>query len=150
MYQSVKQALEEGSQQVWRLTTRNWMYQLLENKAFYMNAFQSVSQKEFQRMIRDFFYGCYKWQIEQHRKKTLSADESFVLRMYLFGVMESVYEWIAGGMIMPVEHMVDLMEQAMPEMIQKWVLSSADIPYMAAVKKMEEYLSEEGLLQTIS
>ena len=122
LYQSVKSALEEDPCQIWRLTTRNWLYRLVENKAFYMNAFQSVSQKEFQRIIRDYF----------------------------FGRMESIYEWIAGGMVMPVERMVELLELAIPELIKKWILSGENLDYREALDEMKRYISQEGLLQTIS
>jgi hypothetical protein len=64
--------------------------------------------------------------------------------------METIYEWIAGGMIMSVERMVALQELAMPEIIKKCVLSGEDVPYKEALKMMEKYLSEEGLLRGIS
>ena len=150
LYQSVKGALEENPGRVWYFTTKNWMYQLLENKAFYMNAFQSVSQKEFQRIIRDFFFDSYKWQMEQRMKRNLREEEVYVLRTYLLGGMETIYEWIAGGMIMPIERMVELQELAMPELIKQWVLTGENVPYGEALKEMEQYLLEEGLLQGIS
>lgn len=150
LYQSVKAALEKDPGQMWRLTTRNWMYQLSENKAFYMNAFQSVSQKEFQRNIREFFYGAYSWQMKQWVKRELNEEETFILRAYLLGSMETVYEWIAGGMVMPVERMVELQELAMPELLKKCVLSSENVPYKEALKMMEGFLSEEGLLRGIT
>ena len=121
-----------------------------ENKEFYMNAFQSVSQKEFQRNIREFFYGAYNWQMKQRLLRELNEEEAFVLRTYLFGGMETVYEWIAGGMVMPVERMLSLQELAMPEMLKKWVLSDENVPYKEALLMMEQYLSEEGLLRGIS
>jgi len=150
LYQSVKAALEEDAGQMWRLTIRNWMHKLIENKAFYMNAFQSVSQKEFQRSIREFFYGAYKWQMKQSIKRDLSEEEAFVLRTYLFGGMETIYEWIAGGMVMPVDRMLALQELAMPELLKKWVLSDKNVLYEEALKMMEQYLLEEGLLRGIS
>lgn len=150
LYQSVKGALEEDIKQVWRLTIRNWLYCLEENKAFYMNAFQSVSPKEFQRMIREFFFRAYKWQMEQNIKRKLKEEESFVLHAYLFGAMETIYEWIAGGMVMPVERKVVLLELAIPELIKPWILSGENVPYKEALKEMEKYLDEEGLLQAIS
>jgi AcrR family transcriptional regulator len=150
LYQSVKAALEENPGQMWHLTTRNWMHQLLANKEFYMNAFQSVSQKEFQRNIREFFFGAYKWQMKRRVNRELSEEEAYVLYTYLFGSMETVYEWISGGMVMTVERMVDLQELAMPEMLKKMVLSGDNVPYKDALKMMEQYLSEEGLLRGIS
>jgi len=150
LYQSVKAALEEDAGQMWRLTTRNWLNKLIENKPFYMNAFQSVSQKEFQRNIREFFYGAYNWQMKQRLLRELNEEEAFVLRTYLFGGMETVYEWIAGGMVMPVERVLSLQELAMPEMLKKWVLSDENVPYKEALLMMEQYLSEEGLLRGIS
>ena len=83
-------------------------------------------------------------------KRKLNETEADVLRMYLFGGMETVYEWVAGGMIMPVERMVELQEIAMPELIKQWVISSEDVPYEEALKVMEQYLLAEGLLQEIS
>ncbi len=150
LYQSVKCALEEDSQQMWRLTTRYWMQRLVKNKSFYMNAFQSVSQKEFQRIIRDFFFNAYCWQMEQHMRREMKEEESFVLHLYLFGGMEKVYEWIDRGMVTPIDRMVELLELSMPDIIGKWVLTGKDVPYAEALKKMEEFLSEEGLLQAIS
>lgn len=148
LYQSVKAAVEENIQQVWRFTIRNWLCHLEENKMFYMNAFQSVSQKEFQRIIRNFFVRAYKWQIEQSMKRKLKEEESFVLYAYLFGVMETVYEWIAGGTSISVERMVNLLEMAMPELIKPWILTGENVPYIEALTEMEKYLVAEGLLQT--
>lgn len=150
LYQSVKSALEEDSKQIWRLTTRNWMYRLLENKAFYMNAFQSVSQKEFQRIIRDYLFSCYKWKMKHRMKRDLNEEESFVLRAYIFGRMEMIYEWVGAGMSTPVERMVELLELAIPELIKKWILSGEDLDYQEALNEMKRYISKEGLLQVIS
>lgn len=150
LYQSVKAALEEDAGQMWRLTIRNWMHKLIENKAFYMNAFQSVSQKEFQRNIREFFYGAYKWQMGKSLNRQLSEEEAFALRTYLFGGMETMYEWIAGGMLMSPERMLELQELAMPEIVKNGVLSDENVPYKEAIIMMEQYLSEEGLLHGIS
>lgn len=150
LYQSVKCALEEDSQQMWRLTTKHWLQCLTRNKSFYTNAFQSVSQKEFQRIIRDFFYHAHRWQMEQHMQREMKEEECFVLHLFVFGGMEEVYEWIRRGMLTPVERMVELLELSMPEIIGQWVLKERNIPYVEALKKMEEYLSEEGLFQAIS
>lgn len=150
LYQSVKLALEEDTQRGWQLTTTHWMNRLVNNKEFYINAFQSVSQKEFQRIIRDFFFGCYKWQMEQRMERALNEEEGFVLRTYLYGGMETIYDWIAGGMTTSVERMVELLELAMPEVIAKWILIGEDVPYKEALKQMEKFLLEEGLLQEIS
>jgi len=146
LYQSVKLALKNDSKHMWRLTTTYWMQRMLENKAFYTNAFSSVSQKEFQRIIRDFFYGAYKWQMEQRKKQVLTEVEAFVLHLYLYGGMEKIYEWVSGGMNVPVERMVQLLECSMPEAISKWILTEENVPYQEAVKMMEAYLSKEGLL----
>ena len=114
-----------------------------------MNAFQSVSQKEFQRNIREFFYGAYSWQMKQWVKRELNEEETFILRAYLLGSMETVYEWIAGGMLMPTERMLELQELAMPEIVKNKVLSDENVPYEEALKMMESYISEQGLLQEI-
>jgi len=150
LYQSVKAALEEDSGQMWRLTFKNWLRKLIENKEFYMNAFQSVSQKEFQRNIREFFYGAYQWQMMKSLKRELKEEEVFCLRTYIYGGMETVYEWISGGMIMPVDRMSALQELAMPEIVKKVVLSYENVPYEEALKMMEQYLYEEGLLREFS
>ena len=114
-----------------------------------MNAFQSVSQKEFQRNIREFFYGAYQWQMMKSLNRELKEEEAFVLRTYIYGGMETVYEWIAGGMLMSAERMLELQELAMPEIVKKAVLSHENVPYEEALKMMESYISEEGLLQGI-
>lgn len=150
LYQSVKLALEAETQKLWRLITIYWMQRLVKNKAFYTNAFQSVSQKEFQRIIREFFYGCFAWQMEQRMGRSLNEEEAFVLHTYLYGGMEVIYEWIAGGMSMPVERMVSLLELAMPEIMRKWILTGGEVSYKEGLKQMEEYLSKEGLLQAIT
>ena len=150
LYESVKYAFEEDGQSVWRLTTIQWMRHMVENKAFYMNVFQSVSQKEFQRMIRNFFFDCYRWQMSQRMNRELTEEETFVLQTYLYGAMERIYEWISGGMQMTVERMVELLELSMPELIAQWILTGGEVPYAEAIKKMEEYIAKEGLLQTIS
>jgi AcrR family transcriptional regulator len=150
LYQAVKSALEEDTNQIWRVSIRNWMYYLSDNKEFYWNAFQSVSPKEFQRNIREFYYDAYKWHMTQNMKRELTEEEAFVLRAYNIGIMEVIYEWIAGGMLLPVERMVDLQEMAMPEMIKKWVITSENVPYKEAIKEMERYIAEQGLLRGIS
>lgn len=150
LYQSVKSALEENPRQMWRLTTKYWLKCMENNKVFYMNAFQSVSQKEFQRIIRDFFFHAYCWQMEQYIQRELNQQEKFVLHLYLFGGMEEIYEWIAKGMPVPAEQMVNLLEAAMPEVIGKWILTEKGVLYEDALKKMEEFLLDEGLLQVIS
>ena len=132
------------------MTTKNWLNLIKENKAFYMNVFQSVSQKEFQRIIREFFIESYKWQMEQRMKRELREEEFFVLRIYLFGAMEIIYEWIATGMSIPVDQLVDLQELAMPEHIKNRIITGENVPYQGALDKMEQYLLEQGLLQTIS
>lgn len=149
LYQSVRKALEEEPKRMWQLTTTYWMEQLLENKEFYINAFQSSSPKEFQRIIRDFFFGAYKWQLEQRAKRTISEEEEFALRLFLYGGMEKIYEWIGKGMHMPVERMIELLQLSMPERIAKWILSGEDVPYDNALKKMVGFLNENGLLPEI-
>lgn len=150
LYQSLKLAVENGLQQVWRETVTQWMQKLLENREFYINAFQSVSQKEFQRIIRHFFFGAHKWQMEQRMQRKLTEEEAFSLHLYVFGGMEEIYEWISHGMPVPVERMVELLEFSMPESVSKWVLSGDGVSYTEALKQMENYLFEEGLLQIIS
>ena len=150
LYQSVKSALEEETNLIWKVSVRNWMHHLVENKVFYMNAFQSVSQKEFQRNIRTFFYRAYKWHMTQNMKRELVEEEAYVLNIFIFGAMEAIYEWIAGGMVMPVEKMVDLQEKAMPEIVKKWVMSSENVPYKEVIKVMEQSIAAEGLLHGIS
>ena len=145
LYQAVKNALEERTDRIWQTTIRNWMYQLKENKEFYMNAFQSVSQKEFQRNIRRFFYNAYQWHMTQNMERELTEEEAYVLNIFVFGAMESIYNWISGGMIMPVERMVDILEAAMPEIIKKWVMKGDHTRYKRSIKKMEEDIAKEGL-----
>ena len=77
-------------------------------------------------------------------------EETFVLHTYLYGAMEAVYDWIAGGMQESVERMVELLEVSMPELISQWILTGEGVPYTEAVKMMEEFLLQEGLLQEIS
>lgn len=146
LYQSVKQAMEEDLEKVWRLTTIYWLKKVKENRAFYVNAFQSVSQKEFQRIIRNFFFDAYQWQMEQRLLRKLKEEETFVLRTYLYGSMERIYDWISRGMSGSEERMVELLELAMPEFIAKWILTGTNVPYAEALKRMETFLSEEGLL----
>ncbi len=145
LYQAVKMELEKGNQQVWSRTMIRWMYFLVENKTFYSNVFQSMSQKEFQRIIRDFFYDAYKWQMEHRIGRILNEEECFVLHTYLYGGMQEIYDWISGGMNFSVERMVQLLELAMPEVIRKWILTGEGVPYKEALKMMEQYLKNKGL-----
>ena len=147
LYQAVKSTLEDDSQWGWRVTFKYWLCRLEENKEFYMNAFRSVSQKEFQRIIRAFYFDAYRWHMEQRMNRSINEEEAFVLRTFLTGAMESVYEWTAGGMAMPAEKMVEWLELAMPELLKPWILSGENVPYPEALKAMEDYLSEEGLLR---
>ena len=150
LYQSVKQALGEHLGQMWRGTTVNWLRRLAKNRAFYINAFQSASQKEFQRIIRDFFFASYQWQIEHHLKRSLNEEELFALRTFCIGSMEMVYEWLVREPFMAPERMQELLELSMPEIIREKALELKDVPYAEAIKTMEEFLSKEGLLQAIS
>jgi len=149
MYQSVKKSIEEDPKQMWYLAISYWMEQMLENKEFYMNAFQSSSQKEFQRIIRDFFFRAHKWQLEQRAKRTINEEEVFALHLYLYGGMEKIYEWVGKGMNTPVSRMMELLQISMPNVIAKWILSGEDVPYDAALQKMVEFLDESGLLPKI-
>ena len=146
LYRSVRKALEEDPNQMWRLATRYWMEQMQKNKEFYTNAFQSVSQKEFQRIIREFFFEAYRWQLEHRTKRPIAEEEEFALRLFLFGGMEKIYEWVAKGMNMSIERMITLLELSMPERISKWILSGEDVPYADALNKMMEHLEQSGLL----
>ena len=146
MYQSVKKAIEDNPNRMWYLAVSYWMEEMLENKEFYMNAFQSSSQKEFQRIIRDFFFGAHKWQLEQRAKRSMKEEEEFALRLFLHGAMEKIYEWIGKGMNMPVSRMIELLKVSMPEVISKWILTGENVPYDAALQKMVEFLEENGLL----
>lgn len=150
LYQSVKQALEENQGQMWQGITVNWLRRLEKNRAFYINAFQSVSQREFQRIIRDFFLASYQWQIEQDIKRSLYEEELFALRTFCIGGMERVYEWLVRETSVTPERMQELLEVSMPEIIREKALKLKDIPYAEAIKTMEEYLAKEGLLQGIS
>lgn len=149
LYQSVKLALEERPEYMWRGTVVNWLHRLAKNRAFYINAFQSLSQREFQRIIRDFFLASYQWQLEQHMHRTLKEEEVFVLRSYCIGSMEMVYEWLVKEPMIAPERMQSLLELSMPEVIKEKALQVKEIPYAEAIKTMEEYLSKEGLLQAI-
>ncbi|MBQ8039322.1 MAG: TetR/AcrR family transcriptional regulator C-terminal domain-containing protein, partial [Lachnospiraceae bacterium] len=146
LYRSVRKALEEDPNQMWRLATRYWMEQMQKNKEFYTNAFQSVSQKEFQRIIREFFFEAYRWQLEHRTKRPIAEEEEFALRLFLFGGMEKIYEWVAKGMNVSIERMITLLELSMPERISKWILSGEDVPYADALNKMMEHLEQSGLL----
>lgn len=149
MYQSVKKSMEEDPTQMWYLATSYWMEQMLENKEFYMNAFQSSSQKEFQRIIREFFFGAHKWQLEQRAKHEINEEEEFALRLYIYGGMEKIYEWVGKGMNTPISRMIELLQISMPVVIAKWILNGDDVPYDAALQKMVEFLNESGLLPAI-
>lgn len=149
LYQSVKQALEEHREQIWRESAVNWLRRLEKNRAFYTNAFQSTSQKEFQRIIRDFFYASYQWQLEHHMQRSLNEEELFALRSYCIGSLELIYEWISKDTQKTPERMQELLEQSMPEIIRKKVVELRDIPYAEAIKTMEEYLFKVGLSQAI-
>jgi len=150
IYQSLKKAMEEDMQCVWRLTITYWLKQVKKNKAFYVNVFQSTSQKEFQRIIRDFFFRAYKWQIEQSEGRKCKEEEVFVLRAYLYGAMECIYEWIGSGMSMQVERLTELLELSIPQLIKPGIISGKNVPYKEALKGMEKFLADEGLLQGIS
>lgn len=150
LFRSVKEAVEKQTESIWRETMRNWMHQLKNNKEFYVNAFQSVSQKEFQRIIKDFFFHAYKWHMTQNMQRNLTEEESYVLRIFLFGTMEVVYEWIASGMTMSPEGMVEIQEKAMPQIIKKWITTDENVPYKEALKEMEKYILKEGLIRDIS
>lgn len=150
LYQAVKQSLEETPQQMWRMTTINWLRKLAENRDFYINAFQSSSQKEFQRIIRDFLMTAYKWLMEENMQRPLSEEEQFALRVYCIGSMEMVHDWLKKGTVISPERMMEYFEPSMPELIREKALAMKTIPYEKATKKMEEYLLKEGLLQGIS
>ena len=149
LYQSVKQALEEKKDHIWRRISLNWLRCLEKNKALYANAFQSVSQKEFQRIIRDFFYTSFQTQLELFLKRPLTMEEKFALRSYCVGSMELICEWVSRDTQILPEQMEELLAVSMPEIIYKIVVDMKDIPFDKVINKMEVYLSETGLSQAI-
>lgn len=149
LYQSVKQALEEKREQMWRATTLNWLQRLEKNRELYANAFQSVSQKEFQRNIRDFFNKSYQWQLERYLKRALSEEEKFALRSYCIGSMELICEWVSRDNRISSEQMMGLLELSMPEVLRQKALALETVPFAEAVEIMEEYLLQAGLSQAI-
>lgn len=149
LYQSVKQALEDNTEQMWRGSALHWLCRLEKNKALYANAFQSASQKEFQRMIRDFFYSSYQWQLEYHLSRVLTEEEKFALRSYCIGSMELICEWVSRDTNISPQKMAELLEVSMPEIIHNAATAMQKIPYTEAMKTMEEYLSKVGLSQAI-
>ncbi len=150
LYQAVKQALEENPQQMWCSTTVNWLTRLAKNKEFYVNAFQSASQKEFQRIIRDFLLTAFQFLLEENTNRPLTEEERFALRVFGIGSMEMVSEWLKNGAAVPTEQMMERFEISMPELIRAKALEIKYIPYEKATKTMEEFLFKEGLLQWIS
>ena len=78
--------------------------------------------------------------------RPITEEEEFALRLFLFGGMEKIYEWVAKGMNTPIERMITLLELSMPERISNWILSGEDVPYADALNKMMEYLEQSGLL----
>lgn len=58
----------------------------------------------------------------------MEADELFVLHCYLLGGMEKVYERIETGMTLSVDHLVELLEFAMPEKSRRWFWASRKLP----------------------
>ena len=86
----------------------------------------------------------------KNMQRELTEEEAYVLNIFVFGAMEAIYGWIAGGMTIPVERMVDFQEKAMPEIIKKWVMTSENVPYKETIKVMESYIAAEGLLHGIS
>ena len=146
LYYALKKGMEKSTQYSWRHTTREWLNALVENRSFYTNAFHSTSQKEFQRMIKEFFYERYKGMLEFIHKKPVTEEQIFVIQVYCNGAIEKVYEWIAKGMPTSLEKILDCLELAMPEAIRDLTLPSEDIPYPELVKSMENYLHSLGLL----
>ena len=82
-------------------------------------------------------------------RREITEEEAFGLRTYLYGGMESIYQWIASGMSMPVARLVDLLRCAMPEIIRNGVLTGEKVTYQEALNQLETYLLEEGLLLAI-
>lgn len=150
LHQAVKQALEESPQQMWRSATVNWLNCLEKNRDFYVNAFQSESQKEFQRIIRDFLFTAFQWLLEENAQQSLTEEELFALRVFCIGSMEMVSDWLRKGTPVPTEQMMELFVLSLPELIREKTLTIKEISYAKATKTMEEYLLKEGLLQGIS
>jgi len=150
LYQAMKRGLGEKGQYSWCRSTTEWLRLLMENKNFYTNAFQSTSQKEFQRVIRNYFNECYKGMLECIQKKPLTEAQVFVIDFYCIASLEKIYQWIHKGMQTPVEKMMEYLELSMPEPIRGLLVPVNDVPCDKMLKAMEIYLSEHGLLQSIS
>ena len=150
LYYALKRGITDLNQYCWRSTTKEWLLLLQENKAFYTNAFHSASQKEFQRLIKEFFYERYKGMLELIYKKPATEEQIFVVQVYCNGAIEKVYDWVAKGMQVPVERMLDYLELAMPEAIRAILLPSENIPYPEMLNAMEKYLKDLGLLPLLS
>lgn len=146
LYQAMKKGTGEEMQYSWRNSTREWLSLLLENRSFYANAFQSASQNEFQRIIKEFFFTCHKGMLELIYKQPATEEQVFLIHFYCTGAMEKVYDWISKGAQMPINTLVDYLEKAMPEAMKVLLTSSGEIPYSGMLNDMEKYLYEQGLL----
>lgn len=150
LYCSLKKEMEEHNYYSWKNTMRAWLEILAEKHVFYSNAFYSASEKEFQRMIREFVCERYKVMMEIIHKKPVTEQQIFITQVYCNGAVEKVFEWVSKGMPIPVETLLDYLELAMPETIRVLLAPSKEIKYSELLHGMENYLQKIGLLPLLS
>lgn len=99
---------------------------LKSRKTFYQNLYYSAETKEFQRIIRDYFYQSYLTHIKKTCPADISEDIIYVLRAYCYGSAQLIFDWIHTGMTMPIEQFCDIVFMAMPACLQELLFDFSD------------------------
>ena len=85
---------------------------------FFSQAFASNDNNSLIHYDVQCIYEFYKNLIEQKRGKPLDQDLSFLLSMYCHGSVRMTVEWVMEGMKRPEKEIVDLLIEAMPELLK--------------------------------
>lgn len=91
---------------------------LLNDKIFFMQAFQSKDYNNVENYDYQCIFMFYK-QIIEKKIGTIPSDIMFLLEMYCHGSITMTVEWAIQGMVDSPEHIADLLIEALPLKLEK-------------------------------
>lgn len=95
-------------------------FQFIETEhVFFAQAFASSDNNSLIHYDCKCIYEFYKGLIEEKNHAPLSKELSFLLEMYCHGSVIMTMEWIASGRKEPMETIVDLLIEALPEKLKQ-------------------------------
>lgn len=95
-------------------------FQFIEQEyVFFAQAFASQDNNSLIHYDFECIYNFYKNLIETKNKAPLTSELSFLLEMYCHGSVSMTMEWIATDRKQPIETIVDLLIEALPDKLKE-------------------------------